>query len=117
MEAKNLMVGNYVKDPYNHIIRLVSVEKDQSMVRPIPITEEWLNDFGFRKYAGNHYIELSGGSMHAKFYVQRPVKSKSDYYFYWDEFGRIELKSVNQLQNLFFALTGNQLEVKQKVSV
>ena len=49
MEAKKLMIGNYVKDPYNNTIRLVSVEKSAGMLRPLPITEEWLIDLGFEK--------------------------------------------------------------------
>jgi len=86
--------------------------------KPIPLTEEWLRQFGFLKDDdGNywidlqtHYLELvpSRGYLYPT-YVQVPEMS------YEDEqrviINRIEF--VHELQNLYFALRGEELELNQ----
>lgn len=85
-----------------------SFEPNNEGMNPIPLTEEWLLKFGFdktkdrRKYVG--YI--------------------GEYFFYkenetWrielggrDETILIEIKYVHQLQNLYFAMTGDEPTIK-----
>jgi hypothetical protein len=77
---------------------------------PIPLTEEWLVKFGFEK------LWYDDNGMKLPYYRL----NKNDYVFDLDyEFcatrddaGYIYLKSVHQLQNLYFALTGEELELK-----
>jgi len=73
--------------------------------KPIPLNEEWLVKFGFEKdksafiygyYAlYNNEIYWSGGVYSA-----------------CDSISNIEIKYVHQLQNLIFALTGEELTLK-----
>ena len=123
MEAKNLRIGNFVKDRGNKIIRVdfmeyqeigYSVKFGQRMflckeevhpmteytdyANPIILDEKWLSDFGFNKN------EDMGGWF------------KEDIVFYKGfitDMQRHKIEYVHELQNLFFALTGNELELKQ----
>ena len=66
-------------------------------LKPIPLTEEWLLKFGFRE--SNKYL----------FKYKLGLKKRGDNYFY----DNISIKHVHQLQNLYFALTGEELTLKQ----
>ena len=88
-------------------------------VRPAPLTEDWLVRFGFKR--------LDKGSVSAQFYIgENPLthdwlfdlKWIKDYEkippypfkgFAFYRNGLFEVKHVNQLQNLYFALTGEEL--------
>jgi hypothetical protein len=77
-------------------------------IDPIPLTEEWLLKFGFE-------IKEVGYGCHANypdFHLWLDIDC--DYWaFIIEENGKcIELKYVHQLQNLYFALYGNELEIK-----
>lgn len=80
---------------------------------PIPLTEEWLVKFGFTKDKMNPKILNNGISVY-----------KSDvgsfHLVEYCEFGEMEdlcsclpIKSVHQLQNLYFCLCGKELELNQ----
>ena len=130
IKATDLRVGNLIHDPYdevtdvdlNILFYLLKTEKDKQKndrYKPIPLTEEWRlklgihetgNEFGEGNYSFNQY-------------------TKYDLYFGWmgedndgivlvceelDQlFGGVkaELKHVHQLQNLFHALTGEELKL------
>ena len=69
-------------------------------VKPIPLTEEWLLKFGFIKSSDNNYYKGDKFTIYNRF----------------ENFGLIggllswkEFKYVHQLQNLYFALTGEEL--------
>ena len=124
MDAKELRIGNWVraKSPEKkewvdrHKISantIYSMEYPTAMdfvkpdMEPIPITEEWLLDFGFEK-KGDYYERWSGDLL----------------YSYEDGWGltfgqgmgfsfEIKCDYVHQLQNLYFALTGEELELKK----
>lgn len=70
-------------------------------IEPIPLTEEWLVKFGFEQYNNtNHYFYTN-----TKFIVK--INSDTGYLF-----GGIDhepIKYVHQLQNLYFALTNEEL--------
>jgi len=81
---------------------------------PIPLTEEWLSKFGFDKIGKNF----------RKFYEYNP-NLKEFVLYYNNSTGFYEIKannlmctilSVHQLQNLYFALTGKELELSDAVS-
>lgn len=76
-------------------------------IEPIPLTEEWLLKLGFEKEETGIYTE--------KWFLYK----KDDFVLHWrnqyPEFGwleSIEIKYVHQLQNLFYALTGTELEIR-----
>ena len=74
-------------------------------VKPIPLTEEWLERCGF--YGRNDFKWIG------KVGIQS-VDGK--YYFAFKDMGNVmfrsivECKYVHALQNLYFALTGQELE-------
>ena len=61
----------------------------------IPLTEQWLIDFGFEKNLVEYQKEL--------------LTIKNDFTINCLGSWRIEIKHVHQLQNLYFALTGKEL--------
>lgn len=82
---------------------------------PVPLTEEWLLRLGF-------YLNDRG---HEKQYG--PPHDWSPCYIYWDKlsgfcfqfenyqlnYEDIKVEYVHQLQNLYFSLTGKELEIKE----
>ena len=75
--------------------------------KPIPLTEEWLLKFGFVERAIGH----NDFGMNVVYEIQNiEVIHYNDGTFYVSIFDNdIHLEYVNQLQNLYFALTGEEL--------
>ena len=108
MKANELRIGNYVNWIDGKIQEITGKdihwkEKNDNTelspfdFAPIPLTEEWLLKFGFRE--SNKYL----------FKYKLGLKKRGDNYFY----DNISIKHVHQLQNLYFALTGEELTLKQ----
>ena len=70
-------------------------------VVPIPLTEDWLHNFGFTK-KGEFWFEKNGITVEST--------TKGIVYFLYPSV--LRLKSVHQLQNFYFALTGEELELQ-----
>ena len=118
MEANELRIGNLVFDNKINIVTEISKEcfayeylflEDYN---PIPLTEEWLLKFGFEKAPlVDKYL---------KGYFTYDSKLKYFTYFTDIEDGGYEniiiqkekLKYVHQLQNIYFALIGEELILK-----
>lgn len=84
--------------------------------RPIPLTEEWLLKFGFKKNIDyeliNEYGKLSesNGRRGVGLYFNDGewfVTFREDVGCGWNDLN--EINYVHQLQNLYFALTGDEL--------
>jgi hypothetical protein len=77
------------------------------LMDPIPLTEEWLIKFGFEKDAENTswynrgIISVSKNGNIAFHLEGKWLNSK------------VRVDSVHQLQNLYFALTGEELTIKE----
>lgn len=91
-------------------------EKAKQLVKkPVRLSQNWLNDFGFVKdNNGNYWIDLQTHYLeltHANGYWH-PVICQVPEMSHEDEqrvsMNRIEF--VYELQNLFFAITGKELE-------
>jgi hypothetical protein len=112
MKANELRKGNlfyHVKNKINYGTHIVceitknGIVNEHSVLIPynevehIPITEEWLKKLGFIGWdIGNYTMILSNGN--------------------FMEFGNIIAENINyvhQLQNLYFALTNEELKLKQ----
>ena len=78
---------------------------------PIKLTEEWLLKFGFsvRKSLGFEAYDLD--DTYTIYYNTTATPYGFELSFGVDF--EIEIKHVHQLQNLYFALTGDELELKQ----
>ena len=114
MKASELRIGNWVKR--NGLVvqcdymSAANCHAVPIQYEPIPITEEWLVRFGFERvnqqYPHKKIYRLN------KFYIKFDIK---DSFFYWAVYGAntdYTIELVHQLQNLYFALTGEELELK-----
>ena len=98
----------------------------QSNFKPIPLTEEWLLNFGFVKYQfmNGYFINTIFGDLMIQFYKTEIhlFFTKISYDSQGMKFnGRkfinnnksfTDCKYVHQLQNLYFSLTGKELTIK-----
>lgn len=112
MEANELRIGNLIRRKSNYeVLRATTgilsnwdiLNTKHPGYEGIPLTEEWLEKFGF-KYA-------KGWNM---WQGEIEVYKHKDGSFSWYNEGDVSvpLVYVHQLQNLVFALTGKELEIK-----
>ncbi len=95
----------------------VSLNSAQNNFQPIPLTEEWLIKFGFKKYiSDDNDIDINFQiSFHNKssegLIVQLFMNSNGVIFF---SHSGISLFSVHSLQNLYFSLTGEELKQQEQ---
>lgn len=77
-------------------------------VDPVPITQEWLERFGFQKTENLHFDPV----WQFKLYDFEIWCDGSEFLHDYCISGS-EIKSIHALQNLFYCLTGQELTVKQ----
>ena len=126
MKASELRIGNLVTPCGNKPYRVESVDNDGCMIvpvdnselvdfdyecdlEPIPLTEEWLVKFGFEYKDGYLTLELGYFSGSNFIYWIGDVLNL------FCKSGMMltnNIKYVHQLQNLYFALTGEELKIK-----
>jgi hypothetical protein len=115
MEAKELRIGNYIDTGEFHIERARGIYKYNPswykyvhMFRPIPLTEEWLLKFGFEKPA-----HIWCGD---KFHLTNYDRDHSLWCVAMNKNNAIiaNIRYLHQLQNLYFALTGEELTLNEK---
>ena len=132
MKANELRIGNYVHhnernhlsshlDSYLTVCELteksittfyhschggIQVVRNKKDYQPIPLTEEWLLRFGFLKTHKNAEWTID---------AFRVCKTYDEDFVYpdWD-INYIALPYVHQLQNLFWALCGKELTIKEE---
>ena len=121
MKASELRIGNLV-DLGNRIAKVTEINhlacvvvdleetqdtiEDYERVKGIILTEEWLLRFGFEKNDNNQFI-LMEGSVDILF-----NKDLNGWICDDINFSINMTDHVHQLQNLYFALTGEELEIK-----
>ncbi|MCT4330944.1 hypothetical protein HZP13_14590 [Elizabethkingia anophelis] len=109
MEANELRIGNYV----NHngfapvtidAVDIIHCQQHSEAYKPIELTEEWLLKLGFikSKFSSNCFkitngykFDFAGGEV-----------------LYLDSIRLEHIKYIHQLQNLHFALGGEELTIK-----
>lgn len=122
MKTEELRIGNWlcINGENRQVHSLATNEIDaigyknarcEWTFEPIPLTEQWLKDFGFKKTRLDGYLIPLSRKGH-----------EFTYSLYWDKgtvytgdsahYGCFQFKYVHQLQNLYFALTGKELEKK-----
>ena len=121
MKANELRIGNWVYNDFTRedievypmmIHRLSKIEGEHH-IKPIPLTEEWLIKFGFEKDVLSLFnIEI----LKDKDPTSAIIICLEDGLCEITRNSRfgttISMKYVHQLQNLYFALTGEELEIK-----
>jgi len=136
INENELRLGNlFIERETKELIRVIELRKEQIMfsgkfdqgwqAEPIPLNDEWLVKFGFINRVTEHlnYFELKVKSGLFRIegldvYFWKGLPSKE---WYYDE-GRhmpithrsikLETKHVHSLQNLYFALTSQELVLK-----
>jgi hypothetical protein len=84
-------------------------------ITPIPLTEEWLLKFGFNNINSKEY-GIKCGSCWMSLSNPKDMGEWQDCYCWiFDRFKFIELKYVHQLQNLYFALSDEELKLLNEI--
>ena len=77
----------------------------------IPLTEEWLLKFGFVKNEDEYILGHLSLEDRSKDIYSKDV-NKEDFGSWFINSYLLEIEYVHQLQNLYFALTGEELQLK-----
>ena len=129
IKANELRVGNWVSKQGEEYqcgaATILMLERNESEIEPIPITEDWLLRFGFEKKMLYPHIPTNGD-----FEIIKWIHADSNggqyvvYFWYHSKFGELQcltdaigetisiahdIKYVHQLQNLYFAITGEEI--------
>lgn len=113
MNASELRIGNWVygalDQPYKVNVTILSaLEANVYYVSPIPITPEILEAAGFETVRGELY-KING------YWYDLKDKTFGSFAIENGEPIAENIKSLHQLQNLYFALTGEELTVNMPV--
>ena len=117
MKENELRIGNWVLSPTEGEIQIENgwqIDEGEE-VEPIPLSEEWFVKFGYavRKSLGFEAYEIN--DIYTVYYNTKATPNGFEMCF--GDF-EIEIKWVHKLQNIHFALTGEELqtdETKKKV--
>jgi hypothetical protein len=115
MKANELRLGNWISfDGKQFKCKPFDIKNiydgAKTKYEPIPLTEEWLLKFGFEKddvgwvINMNKETQLASGDEDSVWYIGSSI--------YWGEVPQ-NIKHVHTLQNLYFALTGEELQIKE----
>lgn len=88
-----------------------NVDFESKDIQPIELTEEWLLKLNFEKKEVYVSGVMYDGWLNFSFHLDIN-HIKNTFFYHWMG-GNIEIKYVHQLQNLFFALTGEELTIKE----
>jgi len=122
MKASELRIKNLLQDVGGNIVEVITVyangnyevhssvhqftiiEKDDDLIIPIQLTEEWLLKFGL----------INGVFPDIEYFSVEGLNSMPESYglYYENDWTAISIEYVHQLQNLYFALTNTELEIK-----
>ncbi len=116
MKASELRIGNFydhngfVNEVHPNTIEEVWIS-ERSWVKPIPLSEEWLIKFGFKKRDMLSSVLFDMKNPRFSIYLNPPIDKSNK----WNILGiekNVNIQYVHQLQNLYFALTGKELTLK-----
>ena len=136
MKANELRIGNLV-DLGNRIAKIIEISnlscvvvdleetqdtiEDYERTKPILLTEEWLYKFGFKDIDKDDNDYITYTDPNHNYYLQIDVRRKDGKYSILDnsfndlrDFSMVDIMYVHQLQNLYFALTGEELTFKSE---
>ena len=138
MKASELRIGNlvYVTDnltnlifkeitPINihNLMHLTGWDKSPVDIEfePIPLTEEFLLKFGFEPINKHDNTFITYADWTHNYFLQLDVRKGDNKYLILDNsfddlraFSMVDIEYVHQLQNLYFALTGNELKYEEQ---
>jgi len=124
MKANELRIGNLSKSKRGTILSFIGITPinqnlywtndsnsiiNNNDIEPIPLTEEWVVRFGLKEKPNHTAFHIGDMQFDCKTMIGG---------FHDNEFGlhyqtKIHIKHVHQLQNLYFAITGNELKLNE----
>lgn len=127
--SRQLQLGNYVLDEQGEVFRIDAMDfvrdgYDCKLIEyigvdrrtlysleshPIPLTEDWLVRFGFEKSQGGLRKKLRFGQISAPI-IDTHIKL---WYHYYGTSIINDIIYVHQLQNLYYALTHQELKLQE----
>jgi hypothetical protein len=135
MKAEELRIGNYLYCKYlDEIITVLEIKSygiigksnktlskkwlDFIDLSPIPIDQNWLNNFGFKENKNKLFLSPYEYSLHDECFTRMCYDFVEDKSFIinsnaYDGFF-IDCLYVHQLQNIYFVLTGQELNFIRK---
>lgn len=127
MGANELRIRNLFKDREGRICRVESIHEDFEEcdilsvegaitalpVEPIPLTDEWLVKFGFEKES-DFIFSIDRFIVFKNLYNNVLGLNTSDFYTSTGIGFQKHLEHVHTLQNLYFALTGEELKFEKR---
>ena len=114
MKANELRIYNYVLAEVGlpslniHCILandIVDISKGFVNVSPIPLTEEWLLKFGFTQCENEYWYEKGFFGISHEGCVNLQGRGNNEFV------AEAVIKYVHQLQNIYYALTGSELQI------
>jgi hypothetical protein len=130
MKANELRIGNLLQSDTNTIIKIVGVVKkdiyyyhnkknlyvlelNNLNFQPLELTEEWLLKFGFgdARITNRLYTRKKTDGFYG-FYINKETMSYCTFDYEGTIDDIIKIEYVHQLQNLYFAVTGEELTMK-----
>ena len=115
MKASELRIGNIVQNltinenasPFTEWvenivdIEILNIINENTDYKPIQLTNDWMKKFGFKL-----------DSISSEFYGHNMIFHSHLVHRQYISWGTVRLQYVHQLQNLYFALTGEELTIK-----
>lgn len=129
MKANELRIGNYIwleskQKEYQissgHDIEEIDDAPLNFDAQPIPLTREWLLKFGFEKNNQSYQVvyTINVEDEYEQDYTSKLYLGLDGQYFIGIPYelfrGKSKIQYVHQLQNLYFALTGEELTIKEE---
>ena len=113
MKATELRIGNWYssgvdmdtgEQVYNQVLPdlYMNWHVNGCWAKPIPLTKEWLERFGFEINQNGYYQK-----------GEYKISDKMEFYFFDVGDWQMTINYVHQLQNLYFSLTGKELTIKE----
>lgn len=96
-----------------NILKMIALDGKVSEYELIPLTEEWLIKMSLAKgVCKNEYIIDTDKSKYNQIYLLA-TKHDNKIDIWFNDDAMTTIKYVHQLQNLYFALTGEELTIKE----
>lgn len=125
IKAHELRIGNYILGPMGRTGNIIELTVNGAScnlttphslfnydwIKPIPLTEEWILKFGLQKSNSEWWIRVKSPISEAEQFSIYQI-GLSKFVFDISQHININLLYVHQLQNLFFALVGEEIEIK-----
>ena len=118
MKASELRIGNFVQHKCGAHYKIsaydiVDVADGTFNIEPIPLTGEWLSRFGFERSENQNNTPSWTWKKNNEVWFYETWKDRDIYVNSFLRRNQKQINHVHQLQNLYFALTGEELTIKE----